>query len=361
MVTIGSKPFAVFRKFDRLPLLDASVLLPVAPAVPASSASAVELPSTGIWGPEVHHIQLGDLWHRRLMHPGAKAMHNLAQLDLMPQQAIPPTFCDACVQGKMHRVALQPPRQRARRPLEILHLDVVGPLPTSLPPIRACYALVITDDYSRLRIVALSATKASIPDVLLAEIAKLQAQLAPHKVVFVVSLRSDNGGEFTSARLASILASVGIQSQFTPPYTPQSNGLAERSNRAIIERVRTCLAATSLPVEVWGEIAFAATYVLNLTPTKGVPGRGIPLEAFTGDRVDILAHLRAFGTPCYVLAVGNQKLAPRAVRGRMVGYASLSRGRTAAYRILLDATPLRVITSVDVVFASVLLRLPTES
>jgi hypothetical protein len=96
----------------------------------------------------MNDISIGRKWHQRLMHPGQKAMQRLAQLELTPRAATAPEFCDACAQGKMHRVTRQGPRPRspAHRPLDTIHLDVVGPLQRTLPPLCARYALLLTDD-----------------------------------------------------------------------------------------------------------------------------------------------------------------------------------------------------------------------
>ena len=51
----------------------------------------------------------------------------------------------------------------------------------------------------------------------------------------VISLRSDNGGEFTSKEFSQFCKSAGIQRQLTTPYTPSQNGVVERKNRTIVE------------------------------------------------------------------------------------------------------------------------------
>jgi len=45
---------------------------------------------------------------------------------------------------------------------------------------------------------------------------------------------SDNGSSFTSAKFHQFLYKYGIEHLLSPPYTPQSNGLIERSNATII-------------------------------------------------------------------------------------------------------------------------------
>ena len=47
-------------------------------------------------------------------------------------------------------------------------------------------------------------------------------------------IRSDNRGEFTSKKFKQHLQDCGIQHKTTVPYTPQQNGVSERSNRTIV-------------------------------------------------------------------------------------------------------------------------------
>ncbi|XP_076660400.1 uncharacterized protein LOC143363848 [Halictus rubicundus] len=51
-------------------------------------------------------------------------------------------------------------------------------------------------------------------------------------------------------------------------YMPQSNGLAERANRFLIDMARTLLIDASLPQEFWAEAVWTASYIHNVVPTK---------------------------------------------------------------------------------------------
>ena len=46
----------------------------------------------------------------------------------------------------------------------------------------------------------------------------------------VKTLRSDNGGEYTSRVFKKYLSGKGIRHQRSAPYTPMQNGVAERMN-----------------------------------------------------------------------------------------------------------------------------------
>uniref|UniRef100_A0AAV1UKU7 Integrase catalytic domain-containing protein n=1 Tax=Peronospora matthiolae TaxID=2874970 RepID=A0AAV1UKU7_9STRA len=66
-------------------------------------------------------------------------------------------------------------------------------------------------------------------------------------------LQSDNGGEYKSDKLARFCAERGIQQRFTPPYTPQLNGVAERMNRTLVECARCMMEHAGLGKSYWGE------------------------------------------------------------------------------------------------------------
>jgi transposase InsO family protein len=47
------------------------------------------------------------------------------------------------------------------------------------------------------------------------------------------TLRSNNGGEFTSYEFKALCGEVGIKRDLTTPYSPQQNDVAKRNNRTI--------------------------------------------------------------------------------------------------------------------------------
>ena len=60
------------------------------------------------------------------------------------------------------------------------------------------------------------------------------------------AVRADNGGEYRG-QFEEYCRSKGIRLEFTVPKTPELNGLAERMNRTIMERVQSnaCTCKTS--------------------------------------------------------------------------------------------------------------------
>jgi transposase InsO family protein len=59
--------------------------------------------------------------------------------------------------------------------------------------------------------------------------------------VKVKRIRSDNSTEFKNTQVEDYLDEEGIKHEFSAPYTPQQNGVAEIKNRTLIEMARTML------------------------------------------------------------------------------------------------------------------------
>ena len=76
-------------------------------------------------------------------------------------------------------------------------------------------------------------------------------------------LRSDRGGEYFSSEFFEFTVEHGIIHGRTPPYSPQSNGTAERKNRTLTELVNAMLETAGLSKEWWGETILTVCHVLN--------------------------------------------------------------------------------------------------
>ena len=164
-------------------------------------------------------------------------------------------------------------------------------------------------------------------------------------------LRSDRGGEYLSKEFSDFCAEHGIIHETTAPYSPQSNGVAERKNRTLTDLVNAMLDSSGLPKPWWGEAVLAACYVLNRVPTS--KGEITPYEGWKG-RKPTLRFLRAWGclAKVNVPAVKKRKLGPKTVDCVFLGYAKNS----IAYRFLViksgvaDVNVNTVIESSDATF-----------
>ena len=61
-------------------------------------------------------------------------------------------------------------------------------------------------------------------------------------------IRSDRGREYESNEFNSFVRSLGIIHETTPPYSPSSNGVAERKNRILVELTNAMLIESHAPL-----------------------------------------------------------------------------------------------------------------
>ena len=99
-------------------------------------------------------------------------------------------------------------------------------------------------------------------------------------------LHSNCGGEYLGNEFILYLKSKGTVQKLTVHDTPQHNGVAERCNRIIIERIRALLHSSGLPKMMWGEAARHVVWLMNRTSTKAVDGM-TPYEAAFGKKPDL--------------------------------------------------------------------------
>ena len=86
-----------------------------------------------------------------------------------------------------------------------------------------------------------------------------EAWVATHLNIGIACLHSDRGGEYMSMVLIAYLESKGTARKLTMHDTPQENGVSERLNRTLMEKVRAMLWAAGLPRYLWGEALLHAT------------------------------------------------------------------------------------------------------
>nr|GEZ32931.1 putative ribonuclease H-like domain-containing protein [Tanacetum cinerariifolium] len=118
---------------------------------------------------------------------------------------------------------------------------------------------VVTDDFSRFTWTFFLRTKDTTSSILRNFITEIE-NLKDLKVKII---RCDNGGECKNQEMNEFCTRKGIRREFSIARTPQQNGVAERSNRTLIEAARTMMADAKLPVTFWAESVNTACYVQN--------------------------------------------------------------------------------------------------
>jgi transposase InsO family protein len=119
------------------------------------------------------------------------------------------------------------------------------------------------------------------------------------------TLRTNNGGEFTSNEFNGYYRDNGIKRQLTNSYTPQHNRVTERMNRIFMEMARSMLQFKGLSTKYWVEAVHIAVYLRNRSTTSTLDGQ-TPYEAWYGFKPKV-NHLSIFGSTCYALVPKEKK------------------------------------------------------
>lgn len=282
-----------------------------------------------------------NLWHKRLGHMSEKGLTTLAKKDVISvAKDVILDSCEHCLFGKQHRVSFSSTRKLRSDLLSLVHSDVCGPIEEeSLGGSR--YFVTFIDDASRKVWVYCLRTKDQVFDHSKIFHAMVERETGNK----LKCLRSDNGGEYTSREFSSYCAEHGIRHEKTVPRTPQHNGVAERMNRTIVEKVRCMLSMAGLPKPYWAEAVLTTCYLINRSPSVPLNFE-VPEKIWTGKCVNY-SHLRVFGCKAFVHVSKElrQKLDFKASTCIFLGYGDQEFG----YR-LWDPKMKKVIRSRDVVF-----------
>lgn len=288
-----------------------------------------------------------ELWHRRTGHRNYADLRALGNKDVgIPKGLSHEDKCEVCELAKHKHVSFTDPVvHRAKEPLELVHTDVIGPMEVESMG-GARYAIIFTDDKTRWCNVQFMADKSESLKSLQRYALDMSGLLKGRKVKKLSGLRSDNGGEYTGGDFMAWCKKEGIMQTFSGPYAPQQNGLAERSNRTVIEMTRAMLLDAGLGKELWAEVMNAAVYVINRMPSKAIDGQ-TPYHALFGKEAN-LGHLRVYGSEVFVHVYDGQrkKLDAKAWKGIMVGY---DEHNVRCYRVLNPANG-RVVRAVHLTF-----------
>ncbi|CAL5398813.1 unnamed protein product [Camellia sinensis] len=240
-----------------------------------------------------------NLWHKRLGHMNEKGLQILAKKSLIPfakDAKLNP--CDNCLFGKHHRVAFHSSFRKQSELLSRVYSDVCGPIEVESLGGRK-YFLTFIDNASWKTFHAMVERETG---------KKLKC------------LRTDNGGEYTSKEFEAYCATRGIRHEKTVSGTPQHNGVAERMNQTIVEKVRCMLKMAKLPKPFWEEVVRVACYLINRSPSVPLNFQ-IPEEVWSGREISY-SHLRVFGCKAFahVSKEHRQKLDDKATPCIFIGY-----------------------------------------
>lgn len=226
--------------------------------------------------------------HRALGHHNFEGMRRIA--DRLKIKINPNVDCYTCVKGKMKALPFPNSSIKSVRPLELVHMDLSGTIRIPNPE-NYKYFLLLVDDYSRYKVVALLKRKTEVFAAVKAFKERFERQLEVSLKVF----RSDNGTEFSNHQFDELCDETGIVQQFTCVNTPQQNIVAERGIGLVKQMARTLLLDANLGASFYPYAVAHAVKILNLLPCASI-GFRIPYELFHRKQASY-DDLEIFGSP----------------------------------------------------------------
>ncbi|GAA5949431.1 hypothetical protein JCM21900_004061 [Sporobolomyces salmonicolor] len=306
-------------------------------------------------------VQELTMLHRHFAHLSERSLRVLVRsgqvTGLKVEGAHSRAECNVCQAAHATCLPFPSSDSLASHPLELVHSDVLSVDAASLAGKR--YVVTFVDNFSRRLWVEPLDCKSDVFEVF----KRFKAAAETESGRKLQRFRSDNGGEYSSRAFRAYLDEHGIAFKSPRPYSPASNGVAERVNRSILEGIHAMLlqagADKSLwagaDKSLWAEALLAFVFVKNHSPHAALNSK-VPVTVWHSHpvRVDML---RVWGCHAWhTLSKTKSKLDARAVPLVFVGYD----GDTRAYR-LLDPESKRMVRSRDTRFQEDLFPLALAS
>ena len=252
--------------------------------------------------------------------------------------------CGLCQFGKQTK-AKHPGTQTSvvSRPLEILHLDLIGPTRTEFLEGKR-YIMVVVDVFTRYTWVILLRSKLDAPE----HIEALCTRLQNEKSLKIDRIQSDHGKEFKNSYIESFCTRLDISQEFSTPITPQQNDVVERKNQVIQEMVRAMLHNKDVVRNLLREVVNTACHMINRVYFRPSTKK-TPYELWRGRKPNV-KYFRIFGSTCFILKDRKNvgKFDSQKNEGIFFGYSSTSE----AYQVYNKRTK-RVMETVNVVIDEV--------
>lgn len=281
-------------------------------------------------------------WHVILNHIGLKALKlTLKSLGIKPTllDEIEVQQCSVCVRSKMSRLSFgSRSSHRASKPGEIIHTDVCSFECVS----REGFSMWVTfiDDFSK------NTSVYPLKSKTFQSFRHYRAAFEKQHSCSILNLVSDNGGEYMGNDFQEYLRDEGIRHEPGPPHSPQINGVAERTNRTLCDRLRCCLLGAEVPKSFWADALHHLVFVMNSIPCHTPSGFQSPNTVNDLPLVDA-KYLHPFGCLVWykVPEANRKKLDPKGRAALLLSYLANGNG----YRVW-DLETRTVVKSRDVIF-----------
>lgn len=250
-----------------------------------------------------HADSVSKIWHEQLGHVNYRYLQQMSTQALvlgLPQISCTDGVFHGCVLGKQHRDPFLKGRaSHALAALELIHSDLMSfPTPSFS---RAKYVLTFIDDFSRRTWVYFLKYKSDVFD----SFRIFKTYVEKRSGCSIQWICTDNGGEYVNQAFRDFCTKHGLQQQFTVPYTPQQNGVAEHKNRTLWEMMNCMIQSKSMDSSFWAEAVNCANYIQNRMSHKAIRHM-TPEEAWSHDKPDV-SFFWVFGSEAWAFIPDAQR------------------------------------------------------
>ena len=250
------------------------------------------------------------IWHNRLGH-----YYNENLDKYLKYHNINKNECVECQISKLNRNPHNGNTPKASNINEIIYSDIMGPVNESINKYK--YIITFIDDYSRKAWIYPLKSKADAGNIIINFLRFINNQHPNNKIKI---FKSDNAKEYNNKKIKNFCKRNGISKEFSAPYNPQNNGIAERFNRTVTACTKTMLHWARLSLNFWEYAIKHATYIYNLVPHKSI-NNYIPNEIYYNKKVN-LKYLKTFGCIAYYknFNQNKEKFEINSKKGVYLGY-----------------------------------------
>jgi len=228
--------------------------------------------------------------------------------------------CHVCPLAKQAKLKYKNSLTKSKHLFELIHIDVWGKFPINSHD-GYSFFLTIVEDLSRTTWIFLIKTKNMVLECIKNFIIKVKNFFDKN----IKTIRSDNGGEFSSNNFKILLEKYGIEHQYSCPYSPQQNAIVERKHKHLLEVARALHFQSEVPLEYWGECILTAAHIINRIPSRVLENK-TPYEILHKKTPDY-NNFKTFGCLCYATTnIREHKFSPRTFKGIFMGYPPNTKG-----------------------------------
>ena len=241
---------------------------------------------------ETARLSSYEIWHQALGHPSVSVINRASASSIYGDPHLIPNTPNNfhCALSKSVHHKPKESATKTKRAFELIHTVLSGRF--SVPSIgKRLHYITFIDDFTRYAWIAFLAKKPDAKDAIKNFIHSAESQ---HSDTRIPRFRNDNGGEYITDELKAYYESAGIAIEYAPPYSHESNGVAERFNRTVVTMMRSTMMDMDSKF-LWAEAAATAAYVKNRLPHAALSNDITHSKLLTDIDLQSNKHLQPFG------------------------------------------------------------------